>query len=375
MTQTRYPFAHALAGDWQGACDAALTALGAIPDDGRLGFVYAADRFAPDLGRIIERLRQRSGVETWVGTVGSGICSTGRETYEEPGLALMVTDIGPERYRLVPSIERDTSEFLASVAPWRQQTGAFFGVVHGDPRNPATPQLVEGLATGLENGYLVGGLSSAEGDDFPQVAGSVVSGGLSGALLGGDVPVATGLTQGCSLIGTKHEVTACERNLVISLDGRPALDVFKEDIGEVLARDLKRVAGYIFVAMPIAGSDTGDYLVRNLIGIDPESGLLAVGDMVQEGMSLQFARRDARTARDDLIRMLDGLKGRLDGPPKGALYHSCLGRGRFLFGEDSGELRLVREHLGDVPLVGFYANGEISHRRLYGYTGVLTLFL
>jgi small ligand-binding sensory domain FIST len=187
--------------------------------------------------------------------------------------------------------------------------------------------------------------------------------------------VATGLTQGCSLIGTKHEITGCERNVIISLDGRPALEVFKEDIGEVLARDLNRVAGYIFVAMHIPGSDTGDYLVRNLIGIDPHAGLLAVGDRVEAGMPLQFARRDAQTAREDLVRMLEGLKGRLDGDPKGAVYHSCLGRGRFLFGEDSAELRLVRDRLGDVPLVGFYANGEISHHRLYGYTGVLTLFL
>ena len=372
---TSFPFAHVIAADWRSACESALARIGDLPEECRLGFVYAGERFGADLAQVIEYLRAHSAVDTWIGTVGSGICSTGLETYDEPGLALMVTDVGEDRFRVIPPVARDATAFLKSVEPWCRQTGAFFGVVHGDPRNPATPQLIERLASGLDNGYLVGGLSSADGDDLPQVAGSVVSGGLSGVLLSGDVPVATGLTQGCSLIGSKHEVTACQGNLVVGLDGRSALEVFKEDIGEVLARDLNRVAGYIFVALPIPGSDTGDYLVRNLIGIGPDAGLLAIGDSVREGMTLQFAKRDAHTAREDLVRMLDGLKGRLGATPKGALYHSCLGRGRFLFGDDSEELRLIRDHLGEVPLVGFYANGEISHRRLYGYTGVLTLFL
>ena len=162
--------------------------------------------------------------------------------------------------------------------------------------------------------------------------------------------------------------------MIETIDDRPALDVFREDIGEVLARDLSKVGGYIFAALPVPGSDTGDYLVRNLIGIDPDRGLLAIGDRVQPGMQIQFARRDAETAREDLGRMIDDLKNRLPGSPRGALYHSCLGRGRNLFGDDSAEMKLVRKLLGDVPLAGFYANGEISHNRLYGYTGVLTLF-
>ena len=152
------------------------------------------------------------------------------------------------------------------------------------------------------------------------------------------------------------------------------MEVLKEDIGEVLSRDLAQSAGYIFTAMPIPGSDTGDYLVRNLVGIDPERGLIAIGDVISPGDEIQFAKRDAQTAREDLRHMISNLKRRLPGIPRGALYHSCLGRGRNQFGEDSGEMRLVQEALGDVPLVGFYANGEISHNRLYGYTGVLTLF-
>jgi small ligand-binding sensory domain FIST len=135
------------------------------------------------------------------------------------------------------------------------------------------------------------------------------------------------------------------------------------------------VAGYIFAALPIPGSDTGDYLVRNLIGIDPQEKLLAIGDDLEEDAQLMFCRRDRAAAREDMERMLDDLGKRTKGNIRGGVYYSCLGRGRNQFGEDSEELQLISDRLGDFPLVGFFANGEISHNRLYGYTGVLTLFI
>ena len=131
----------------------------------------------------------------------------------------------------------------------------------------------------------------------------------------------------------------------------------------------------MFAALPIPGSDTGDYLVRNLVGIDPANRLIAIGEMVQPGASVMFCKRDAGTAREDMERMLESMRKGLYTRPRGGIYYSCLGRGAGLFGPDSDELKLVREGLGDFPLVGFFCNGEISHNRLYGYTGVLTLFL
>jgi small ligand-binding sensory domain FIST len=192
-------------------------------------------------------------------------------------------------------------------------------------------------------------------------------------LFAGDVPVVTGLTQGCSPIGPVHEITKGREHIIMELDGRPALEVFKEDIGEVLARNLGRAGNYIHAALPIAGKDTADYLVRNLTGIDPDKKWIAVGDRLTQGDRLMFVRRDAASARKDLTRMLNDLKQRASAPPKAALYYSCVARGPNLFGPDSEELRTVQEAIGDVPLAGFFANGEISHNRLYGYTGVLTL--
>jgi small ligand-binding sensory domain FIST len=232
---------------------------------------------------------------------------------------------------------------------------------------------VEALARDLST-FLVGGLASSRGA-MDQVAGRVVQGGVSGVMLAPSVGVVAGLTQGCSPIGPTHSVTAGQQNVIFEFDGRPALDVFKEDIGEVLARKLERVGGYIHVAFPVAGSDTGDYVVRNLIGIDPQRGWIAIGDAATVGASLFFVRRDRDAAERDLVRMLTALKRRLEAPPRAGLYFSCIARGPNLFGPDSAEIAILRRELGDFPLAGMFCNGEISNDRLYGYTGVLALFV
>lgn len=368
-----FPYAHATGDDWQTLCDQLAEGLGRPPPGSDLGFVYASERMAGSLGALTSCLRIKTGVAHWVGTVGLGVCSTGREVYDEPSVAAMVTDLSTERFRVIPGTAGDYEPFLSATRAWRERSLAYFAVVHGDPSNARTPALIESLATALEGGYLVGGLTSSEGEQV-QIADTPCAGGLSGVLLAGDVKVATGLTQGCSLLGRRHVATSSRRNVVAEIDDRPALEVLREELGGVSLETLSAMGGQVFVALPIRSSDTGDYLVRNLVGIDPERGLLAIGDLVEEGQPIQFARRDRDSAREDLLRMLRDVRGRLPGPPKGALYHTCLGRGRHLFGEDSAELRFIRETLGDVPLVGFYANGEISHHRLYGYTGVLTVF-
>ena len=256
---------------------------------------------------------------------------------------------------------------------WLGRTEHPFGIIHCDPRNPHIPALVQKFAGSLD-GFLVGGLSSSR-TTFAQVAGRPTEGGISGVLFSDRVPVATGLTQGCTPLGPVHEVTACENNVAITLDGRSALDVLGEDIGEVAVRDFDAIAGTIFAALPIQGSDRADYLVRNLVDIDAERGHLAIGELLETGQALMFCRRDPDAARHDLTRMLRALTARGASSARGGIYVSCLGRGPNIFGPDSAELKAIQREIGDVPLVGFFGNGEISHDRLYTYTGVLTLFL
>ncbi len=362
--------------DWQSVLAECLENLGNEPQGSNFGFLYITDPLAPYLNQLLDELRTQTGVNDWIGTVGAGICYTGTEIYDEPAAAIMMTTLPEDSYRLVPAGIDALTDMLAQNRDWIAEQAVHFGIVHGDPRNTHIAQLIESLSAELDPGFLVGGLTSASDASFQQqVAGEIYEDGLSGVLLSSQITVVSGLTQGCTPLQARHTITRSEGNILAEIDGRPALDVFKEDIGEALAKDLSRVSGYIYAGLPIAGSDTGDYLVRNLIGIDPEEKLLAIGDNLEDDVPVMFCRRDSDTAREDMIRMLTDLKKRAGGDIKGGVYYTCLGRGRNQFGEDSEELRLIREHLGDFPLVGFFANGEISHNRLYGYTGVLTLFV
>jgi small ligand-binding sensory domain FIST len=371
----RFLLGHASASDWREAATQCLTQIGRIPRDANLGFVYLGDAYGADAHAIVEWLRVQTGVSHWLGTVGLGVIATGIEYYDRPAMAILVAGFPEDGFRVFSGVVRDLDTVQDAHGEWYRRSDFHFGIIHGDPRNMATPELIGRLAEEVPGGFFVGAISSSHGE-YAQVADDITTGGISGVLFREDLPVVTGLTQGCSPISESFEITDGIKNVIITINDRPALEVMKESIGEVLARDLNRAAGYIFVGIPVEGSDTGDYLVRNLIGIDPQNQMIAVGDLVQTGQRIMFCRRDGQTARDDLRRMLCDVKARVgDRRPKGGVYFSCLGRGRHMFGEESTELELVREVIGDVPLVGFFANGEVSHNRLYGYTGVLTLFL
>ena len=363
---------HAASLSWRSAAEAALAQCGAGVRGATLGFVYATDAYAEDFEEIVDFLRRRTGIAHWVGTIGLGICASGREYLDEPALALMCCSYNEDAFRVFSGLKapRDVAR---SVLKW-DGAAASFAVVHADPATSSLTSLVRELASRTQSGFIVGGLTSSR-TRVVQYADGATEGGVSGVAFSDQVAVATRLTQGCAPVGPEHTITDARHNILISLDGRPALDVFREDIGRELASNLSLVAGRIFAGLPVEGTDTGDYVVRNLVGLDSAHKLVAIGENVKPGRRIMFCRRDRGTASDDLDRMLTSIRSGLYREPKGAVYFSCLGRGASLFGENSEELRIIRDRLGEVPVVGFFCNGEISHNRLYGYTGVLTLFL
>jgi small ligand-binding sensory domain FIST len=340
-----FAYGHAAAPTWRECVSACAGRLGR-PGRG-LGFVYFSDALVDSAQEILDTLRSRTGVEDWVGSVGVGVLATGAEYQDEPAMAAMVADI-------------DSFQVFSGRAPLK---GGHFAVVHADPAAPDVAGLIADMSAKVASGFLVGGLSSSRSRTV-QIANAVLSGGLSGAALAPEVAVATRLTQGCVPYPGRFRVTECTDNIIATLDGRPALDVLKEVIGN--DKD-------VLVGLPVPGSDTGDYTARNLVGVDPRSKLIAIGEGVEPGAELVFCRRDRDAARADLCRIVDELKAATP-KPRGALYFSCLARGEHLFGARGAELELIRRALGEVPLVGFFCNGEISRDRLYGYTGVLTVF-
>ena len=368
------PFAAALAlgGDWREAADA--LGRGLAGGGGRLGLLYTGESFAPRQSGMLAVLRQRTGVRDWVSAAGYGVIGAGEEHYGEPGAAALLLDLPPDGYRIFAG-GADAGPALAAAEPdWLAAAVMPLALTHVDPRHPSAAEATERLASAT-GAFLVGGLTAAVEGEAHQAGGA--SGCLSGAALSpAAVEVATALSQGCAPLGRTHEVTRGKDNILLELDGRRALDIFREDVGEALASDLRRVGGLVFAALPVAGSDTADYTVRNLVGIDPGSGAVAIGEAVPEGGKVLFCRRDRETAVLDMRRMAEDLKRRVgDRAIRGGVYVSCAARGPNQFSPPESETEIIRDALGAFPMVGFFANGELNRDRIYAYTGVLTLFL
>jgi small ligand-binding sensory domain FIST len=367
--------AHGTGPRWQDAAGAVIQQLGTLDQSYRLGIVYVTPPFAQDLQDLEILLRQATGVPHWIGTVGYGVIANGLETVEEPAIAAMVLPIEEEAFRVFDGVTEETDAVSRDHTDWLGTvTTAPLVIAHADMANQFVPGLIRDLSEETD-GYIVGGLACASGRGA-QLADGPTGGGLSGVMIAPErTPLQTGITQGCSPIGPAHAVTQAEGPVILTLDDRPALEVFKRDIGEPLASHLEDVAGNIFAALPVPGSDQRDYMVRPLTGIDVQNGVIAIGQGVTEADHVMFCRRDRQAAVEDMRAMLADLKRRVGGRDvRGALYISCAARGPHQFQPPERETQLIAECFGDIPLVGFFANGEISRDRLYGYTGVLTLF-
>ncbi len=353
---------HAAASDWQEAVRSVAAQLGDL-DDNDIGFVYVTDHVAGHLHDVVSFLGAATGLDQWCGTVGMGVCSNPVESFDEPAIVALACRLPGARAHVF----RNAGE---AIGLWRREgpgDAAGFGIVHGDPRDGDVLNDLGRLAS--ETGsFLVGGLASSR-TRFPTHAGSGAGEGLSGVLLSG-ARVATALTQGCSLLDGSHDVTRAHGNAVLELDGRPVFDVLAE---RFTASQGAVDPASLHVALPIAGSDSGAFVVRNIVGIDPGQRAMLLGDEVSRGDVLKFCVRDDDAAEADLRRMLHSLKSRVP-CPLGGLYFSCLARGPHMFGAVNREMEIIRDVLGDVPLAGFFSSGEISLDRLYAYTGVLTLF-
>ncbi|MDH5354652.1 MAG: FIST C-terminal domain-containing protein [Gammaproteobacteria bacterium] len=351
-----------------------LNQLGSIPPEANFGFLYLSDQLASAAEFILNRLKQATDIEYWIGTVGIGVIASNTEFYDEPAMVVMLADFNEADFHILPNFITDTTALSGELAHWCQANDFNVGLLHADPTNPATPTLLSQLGEDIPTAFLVGGITSSRGANI-QFATEALHGGISGVLFSQAVPIKTNLTQGCTPIGKRHVVTQCDDNLIHSLDNRPALDVLTEDAGDTIAQDWQQAANYIFAGIVNKSSDLDDYSIRQLIGIDTEEKVIAIGDYLQHNDEIIFCRRDGNSAMEDMDRMLLELKLRLNSPIRGGVYVSCLGRGRHQFGNDSQEVRFIHSVLGDFPLVGFFANGEIHKNSLYSFTGVLTLFV
>ncbi len=405
-TTDRFISASAAGTDWRDTARAVLEEIeGARTEqDGfNVGFIYISDLLASQAPNILDLFKSVTKIDHWTGCLGIGVCGVGEAYVDEPAISVLVGKFHEEQFRIFSTVDSNLEPAARTLNPWLENQDAMLTVVHGDG---AADLDVPSILMGLDNligGFLVGGISSSR-EGSVQFADNCVAGGLSGIAFSSDVETVTALTQGCTPLGKVHTITRCDRNIVMELDGQRAFDVFATDLKnfatekaeenplpaieeEMLARGqdahnkTSLFKGEINAAFPVSGTDVRDYIVRGVLGIDSDKGFVSVGMAVNNGDHIMFVQRDDSTVCSELARTLLDLRARVQKEqgvfqPKGALYISCVARAGDAQGSEAKrEMSLVREIIGDVPLAGFYAYGEISNKRLYGYTGILILFL
>ncbi len=373
-----------------------------------LGWCYLSEELAHGAQAILQGLRDRLPEVAWVGGVGASVLATGVEYIDEPALAVMLCNLPVEQFAIfhgrhplpMPRGQGAPGE------PWR----AFTAQVHADGQSPDVTELITELAERTDSGYVFGGLCLGQPQGAPngiQLAvdprdahpgahsDGVWRGGLSGVAFSDRVRLVSRVTQGCEPIGPQRRVTAAHQNVVYELDGLPALNCLLRDPGVTVnagevdwQRDALPKVRATLVGLTDPDSDLlahgahfgADTRVRHILGLDPARRGVAVSEAVAPGMSLAFCQRHVRAARQDLIRICAEIREEFDPmdhpghPPVGAIYISCAGRGGPHFGSPHAELELIAHALGDIPLVGMFAGGEIARHHIYGYTGVLTVF-
>jgi small ligand-binding sensory domain FIST len=320
-----------------------------------------------------------------IGCSGEGVIAGSEEVETAPAVTVWAAvlpdvDLHPLRSSFSPTQDQfhlvdwpqpgaEEASFLLLADPFTTPVQEILGIL--EERYPGA-KAVGGLAGGGQEA----GMNRLILNDH------VLDGGLVGVRLTGAVEIRPIISQGCRLIGDRFVVTKAERNLIHELGGVPALERLQTVFESLSEEDRQHAHRALHLGIVIDEHrnrfERGDFLIRNLLGADRTTGAVAIGDVVQEGQTVQFHLRDAESATEDLNVLLATDRAGHRHPALGALMFSCCGRGRGLFGQPNHDAAATTEQLGPIPIAGFFAQGEIGpigHRNfLHGYTASLALF-
>jgi small ligand-binding sensory domain FIST len=354
-----------------------------------LALAYVTPHFADYYPRLYGLVSRYLEFETFLGCSGGGVIGGREEVERAPAVTLVsarLPDVRLKPFHVsgpLPDLDGPPETWERLIGVRAQDEPQF--VLLADPFSGRPEALLAGLDYAFPDSPKIGGLASgatSPGLNALFLDDDLFTEGTVGVALSGDVAIDTVVAQGCRPVGELMRVTGCRGNFLFELDGRPAFEVLRELIAALDERDrqLANTALFAGVLMDEFREEprVGDFLIRNLIGVDPRRGAIAVGENLQEGMSLRFHVRDAETSAEDLHTMLKSYEKTLPGPVSGALLFSCLGRGEGLYGRPNFDTSVFREYLGDVPVAGFFCNGEIGPvggaTFLHGYTSSFGLF-
>ncbi|MCU0772261.1 MAG: FIST C-terminal domain-containing protein [Verrucomicrobia bacterium] len=391
-------FPYAVADHWEGEfqedkfqswVDALRSRLG--DREASLGLVFMTPRFFDRAADILEIIQLHGRVPWLAGGSSTSLVCNGLEIEENAGLSLGLYSL-PGAQLTATHFRQAQVEESTGPAFWHHETGIEAEATHGwlafvDPFHLDSERWLQQWNEAYPSRTIVGGLASGLlSQPLTQVYlnRQVYEEGGVGISVGGQVGLASVISQGCTPIGDTWTLTGVERNIIQRIGNRPAYEVLAETFHQMSAEEQLKSRGNLFIGLVIneylEEFHRGDFLIRNLLGADPGSGQLAVGALPRTGQTLQFQRRDAAAATEDMHELLRRARSKLEGRRVyGGCLCSCNGRGKNLFGVPNHDAGLVEQELGPMALTGFFGNGEIGpvgdRNFLHGYTASLALFV
>ena len=363
--------------------DAVRHQIGRHPVD--LAFVFFSAHHSAQATVISTMLKEALHAEVCVGCSGEGVIGGAEELETAPALTLWVARL-PQVHVTPLRLSFSDVQDQIQIADWPESTVADSTfILVADPFTTPVQDVLSLMAERYPRAKAIGGLAGGGHDAGANrllLNDDVFDDGLVGIQLTGPVSVRTVISQGCRPIGDRFVVTKAEQNLIYELGGERALQRL-QDVFESLENTHRRDA-HLALHLGIVIDEhrnqfeRGDFLVRNLIGADQQTGAIAIGDVVQEGQTVQFQLRDGASASEDLQILLAKARTVHRTPTLGALLFSCCGRGQGLFGRPHHDSGVVHERFGHIPVAGFFAQGEIGpvggRNFLHGYTASVALF-
>ena len=356
-----------------------------------LGLIFMTPRFFASARQVLEIVRVHAQVPLLVGCSSQALITGGEEIEEGAGISLALFHLPGAELKAFHFTQENVDE-CTGPAYWHHETGIDPAqtngwLAFGDPFNLDCDSWLRLWNEAYAPLPVLGGLASG---DFSArttqvyLGGEVFEEGIVTVSVGGAVALAGIISQGCTPIGETWTITKADQNFIYEIGNRPAYTVLAETFAKLPPEDQKKSQGNLFVGLVVNEYldefHRGDFLVRNLIGADPASGIVAVGAFPRAGQTMQFQRRDAAAANEDMLALLNNAHERLkDTEVYGGCLCSCNGRGSHLFGYPNHDAGMVQRRLGPLALTGFFCNGEIGpvgeKNFLHGYTASLALFV
>jgi small ligand-binding sensory domain FIST len=366
-------------------CQSAMGGLQGTPD---LAVLLVSSDRGPACDEIAGEVCRRLGTNRLIGCTAESVLGIGREIEGAPALSLWLAQLPGAELQAIHLAYETTPEggvFVgwpdALLGSWPEHAAM---LLLGDPFSFPADLMLQRMNEDHPGVPVIGGMASGSnqpGRNRLLLGPDVHSTGAVAVVLGGGVRVQTVVSQGCRPIGTHFVITKAERNVIYELGGQPAAARLRDVLVQLPMREQQMVRNGLHLGRVVSEYqerfEPGDFLVRNVMGVDPENGAVVVADYMRVGQTVKFHIRDEQTADADLRQLLAGARDQVP-TCGGALMFTCNGRGTRLFSEPDHDARAVQQALGEIPLAGFFAAGELGpvagKNFVHGFTASLALF-